>query len=169
MFKRLSLITTLVLVVSLVAGCATPTAPAAATPTAAGKQLKLAAIFPGTITDADYNTLGYNGIKAVEKSQGIKIAYSENVAVPDVERVMREYLNDGYNIIFTHGSQFISQTQTLATQFKDAYFIAETDGPLPTRLLICGSLIAISILAFMRWAPWRLAKHRPRRSATSAV
>lgn len=128
MFKRLSVITTLVLVVSLVAGCATPAAPAV--PTAAGKVLKLVAIFPGTITDADYNTLGYNGIKAVEKSQGIKIAYSENVAVPDVERVMREYLNDGYNIIFTHGSQFISQTQTMATQFKDAYFIAETDGPV---------------------------------------
>lgn len=94
----------------------------------AGPEYKLASILPGVITDADYNTLGYIGTTAVQRDLGIDIAYSESVAVPDVDRVMREYIDDGYNIIFTHGGQFVSQTQELAAEFPDVYFIAEGDG-----------------------------------------
>jgi basic membrane protein A len=104
-------------------------APAAAATTT--KTYKLAAIFPGTITDADYNTLGYLGLQAVQGELGVKVAYSENVAVPDVEHVIRKYVDGGSNIVWTHGSQFISQTENIAKQFKDVIFIAETDGPEP--------------------------------------
>ncbi|HFQ95331.1 MAG TPA: BMP family ABC transporter substrate-binding protein [Anaerolineae bacterium] len=92
-----------------------------------GKTLKMAAIFPGVITDSDYNTLGYLGLEAVNKKLGIETAYSESVAVPDTERVIREYIDGGYNIIFTHGGQFLSKTAELAKQFPDVYFIGEGD------------------------------------------
>jgi basic membrane protein A and related proteins len=95
----------------------------------AGSALKLAAIFPGVITDADYNTLGYIGATQVQTELGIEMAYSESVAVPDVDRVMREYIDAGYNVIFTHGGQFISQTVALAAERPDVYFIAESDSP----------------------------------------
>lgn len=88
---------------------------------------KFAAIFPGPITDADYNTLGYNGMQTVGEEFDIDVAYSESVAVPDVDRVMREYVDDGFNIIFTHGSQFVNQTKDLALEFPDVIFIAEFD------------------------------------------
>ena len=88
---------------------------------------KLAAVFPGTITDADYNTLGHVGITAVQDDLGVEIAFSESVPVPDVDRVMREYIDDGANIIFTHGGQFLNQTIELANEFPDLYFIAEAD------------------------------------------
>ncbi|MGA9190954.1 MAG: BMP family ABC transporter substrate-binding protein, partial [Anaerolineales bacterium] len=115
----------LTLVLSACGGAASPTqAPAATT------SYKLAAIFPGSITDGDYNTLGYVGATQVQTDLGVSMAYSENVAVPDVERVMREYVNDGYNIIFTHGGQFASQTQSLAEEFPDVSFIAESDAPI---------------------------------------
>src|SRR4030042_2052371 len=91
---------------------------------------KLAAIFPGVITDADYNTLGYIGVTAVQTDLGVEVAYSESVPVPDVDRVMREYIDDGFNIIFTHGGQFVSQTQALAVEFPEVYFIAEGDAPI---------------------------------------
>lgn len=100
------------------------------TAVAPGAGYKFAAILPGVITDADYNTLGYLGTLAVQEDLGIPIAYSERVAVPDVERVMREYIDDGYNIIFTHGGQFVSQTQDLARQFPDVIFIGEGDAAL---------------------------------------
>jgi len=125
----------LLTVLSMVAAqCAAPTpapAPATEAPAAApAKEFKLAVILPGVITDADYNTLGYLGGIAVQRDLGIEMAYSENVAVPDVERVMREYVDNGFNIIFTHGGQFVSQTQTLANEFPDAYFIGEGDAPV---------------------------------------
>ena len=90
-------------------------------------EFKLAAVFPGTITDADYNTLGNLGIEAVTANLSVESAFSESVAVPDVERVMREYIDDGFNIIFTHGGQFLSQTLALAEEFPDVNFIAEAD------------------------------------------
>lgn len=114
---------------------ATPPAPApagsesGAVAPAQEENLKLAALFPGVITDADYNTLGYLAINAVQADLGVETVYSENVAVPDVEGVMREYIDAGANIIFTHGGQFISQTATLAQEFPDIHFIAESDAP----------------------------------------
>lgn len=99
-------------------------------PQQTGKTYKLAAIFPGVITDADYNTLAYVGISELQKATGIETAYSESVAVPDVDRVMREYIDAGYNIIWTHGGQFLTQTVDLAKQFPDVIFIGEGDAPV---------------------------------------
>jgi basic membrane protein A len=123
--------------VLLLANCVAPTAPVATAPEAtepeAGEpamEFKMASIFPGVITDADYNTLGYIGTTEVGNQLGIETAYSESVPVPDVERVMREYIDDGYNIIFTHGGQFVNQTLAMAQEFPDVYFIAEGDAPV---------------------------------------
>lgn len=112
----------------LLAACSSPTATPTITETDVDSY-KFAAIFPGTITDADYNTLGYIGATEVQSQLGVDIAFSENVAVPDVERVMREYIDNDFNIIFTHGGQFVSQTRALADEFPDVYFIAESDAP----------------------------------------
>jgi len=106
-----------------------PLQPITATATAAAK-ISLAGVFPGTITDADYNTLGYIAMSEAAKKFGIKTAYSERVAVPDCERVTREYLSSGYNVIWEHGGQFFSVAQQLAPQFPDVVFIGEFDGPI---------------------------------------
>ena len=146
--KALSRLAILFVALALVA-CAAPAAPAgdaaqsadaaadASADTAAtgdtgadASSYRFAAIFPGPITDADYNTLGYNGIQKVGEEYGMDVAYSESVAVPDVDRVMREYVDDGFNIIFTHGSQFVNQTKDLALEFPDVVFIAEFDAPV---------------------------------------
>ncbi len=129
MSKRLlGLIVLFVVLLMVAAQCGDASTPEAAAP-AESKEYKLAAIFPGVITDADYNTLGYIAVTSVQADLGVEVAYSESVAVPDVERVMREYIDDGFNIIFTHGGQFFSQTQELAQEFGDVHFIAEFDAP----------------------------------------
>lgn len=119
---------------SMLAGCAAPTPAPAAAPTTAPQanapKLKLAAVLPGVITDADYNTLAYVANQAVKSDLGVDTAYSESVAVPDVDRVMREYIDQGYNIIWTHGGQFIKQTIALAQAFPNVVFIGENDAPI---------------------------------------
>ncbi len=126
-----------VMMFTLLAGCAAPTqapaapaAPAATQAPAAAAKLKMAAIFPGVITDADYNTLAYVGLQAVKADLGVETAYSESVAVPDVDRVMREYVDQGFNVIWTHGGQFINQTVELAKAFPNVVFIGEGDAPV---------------------------------------
>lgn len=127
------LVALLTILVVLATRCVAPTPPAPAAPAPEGAAappgptLKLAAILPGVITDADYNTLGYIAATSLQADLGIETAYSESVAVPDVERVMREYIDAGFNVIWTHGGQFFNQTLTLAQEFEDVYFIAEFD------------------------------------------
>ena len=129
----LVVVSLLVLFSMIAAQCGAPAAAPApkeeAAPAGKASEYKFAAIFPGVITDADYNTLAFVGISALENELGMDTAYSESVAVPDVDRVMREYIDGGYNIIWTHGSQFVSQTVELAKQFPDVVFIAEGDAP----------------------------------------
>jgi basic membrane protein A len=88
---------------------------------------KIAAIFSGSTTDADYNALGLLALQDAEK-QGAQITYSESVPVPDVERVQREYVADGYNTVWTHGSQFYEATAKVAKENPDVDFIGEFDG-----------------------------------------
>lgn len=88
--------------------------------------MRVAAVFPGSTTDADYNTLGLLALEAAGEL-GAEIAHSDSVPVPDVERVMREYVADGFNVIWSHGSQFFEQTNTLAQEFPDVTFIGEFD------------------------------------------
>ncbi|MGE5124278.1 MAG: BMP family protein, partial [Acidobacteriaceae bacterium] len=119
----------LIIIFSIVAaGCASATPAPTVQP--AAKTYKLAAVFPGVITDADYNTLAYVGLTAVKSDLGVETAFSESVPVPDVDRVMREYIDAGYNMIWTHGGQFVNQTVDLARAFPDLIFIAEGDAPV---------------------------------------
>jgi basic membrane protein A len=130
-----SVIFVLVLASMLISACAPAATQAPAAPTAAAakpteppaKKWKMAALFPGVITDADYNTLGYLGLTEVKASLGVETAYSESVPVPDIDRAMREYIDQGFNIIWTHGSQFLNQTIDLAKQMPNVVFIAEGD------------------------------------------
>ncbi|MCR1786098.1 BMP family protein [Nocardioides carbamazepini] len=90
-------------------------------------KVRIAAIFSGPTTDADYNALGLEALKAAEKD-GAEVSYSESVAVPDIERVLQEYVADGFNVVWTHGSQFYEATAKIAKQNPEVRFIGEFDG-----------------------------------------
>lgn len=92
-----------------------------------GEAPRIAAVFSGTTTDADYTFLGLEALQAAEDDRGAEITYSESVQVPDAERVLREYVADGYTVVWTHGSQFYDATVAVAEEAPDVVFIAEQD------------------------------------------
>jgi basic membrane protein A len=51
--------------------------------------------------------------------------------VADGERVSREYIAAGYEVIAYHGGQFPTIMKKLAAQFPQVIFIQETSGPMP--------------------------------------
>lgn len=106
-----------------VAGCG-----AGSDDTADKSALRVAAIFSGPTTDADYNALGLQALETIKANNGAKIAHSESVPVPDIERVLQEYVADGFNVIWTHGSQFYEATAKIAKQNPKVNFIGEFDG-----------------------------------------
>lgn len=94
---------------------------------AGGDGPRIAAVFSGTTTDADYTFLGLQALQAAEADHGAEVTYSESVQVPDAERVLREYVADGYTVVWTHGSQFYDATVAVAEEAPDVTFIAEQD------------------------------------------
>ena len=93
----------------------------------AGESLRIAAIFSGPTTDADYNALGLLALEAAEQD-GHETTFSEAVPVPDVERVLQEYVSEDYDVIWTHGSQFYDATAAAAEANPEVVFIGEFDG-----------------------------------------
>lgn len=92
-----------------------------------GDEVSVAGIFSGPTTDADYNALGLKALEAAE-ADGARTGHSESVPVPDIERVLNEYVADGFSVVWTHGSQFYDATAKIAEQNPDVTFIAEFDG-----------------------------------------
>jgi basic membrane protein A len=88
---------------------------------------RVAAVFSGLTTDADFTSLGFLALRAAE-ANGAEVAFSESTAIPDAERVIQEYVADGFEVIWTHGSQFYEATSNIATQNPEVTFIGEFDG-----------------------------------------
>lgn len=92
----------------------------------AADDVKVAMILPGPISDNDWNAGGYAGLQAAAENLDIEVAYSENVADADAERVMRDYASRGYDLIFAHSFSYGDATLAVAEDFPDVKFMAGT-------------------------------------------
>ncbi len=90
-------------------------------------KFKLAVVMAAPVQDADYGTLAFEAINYIGRIYDIDVAYSEKTKVPDAERVYREYIDEGYNIIWLHGGQWAAPAVKIADEFPDVTFIGEVD------------------------------------------
>ena len=97
------------------------TPPASAAPSAAS-DLKVALILSGSITDASWNANGYNALKANADDLGFDWTYIENVQAADMEASIRDFCEQGYNLIIAHGSQFDDAMSAVAASYPDIKF-----------------------------------------------
>jgi basic membrane protein A len=82
-----------------------PTEPPAAPaqpPTPTPKPFKVALIVAGELTDGSWNQFQYESMQEIEKKPGFEVSYSENVDIPDFERVAIDYCRQGYDLIIAH-------------------------------------------------------------------
>ncbi len=84
---------------------------------------KAAILLPGSINDQSWNALGYAILKSLE-GHGFTTAYSENVADADEAEALRDYANQGYNIVMGHSGRFVSAMEQVAPDFPKTQFIA---------------------------------------------
>jgi basic membrane protein A len=70
-------------------------------------------------------------LQQVAKAHDVQVAHSESVAVADAERVSREYITAGHDVIAYHGGQFLTIMKKLAAQFPRVTFVQEASGRLP--------------------------------------
>lgn len=119
------LITLLVLIAILAAGCA----PAAETPAPeeSAAPFKVAIVMPSSITDMAFSQSMFEGLKTVQAEMGgesaMEIAYSENLfVVPDAAAAIRDYAAKGFNLVIAHGSQYGTSIEQIAPDFPNTAF-----------------------------------------------
>ena len=99
-----------------------PTKVATARPVPAEK-LKVAFVYVAPIGDMGWTYAHDEGRLQLEEQLGIETAYIENVPEgPDAERVIRDFAQKGYNIIFTTSFGFMDPTIAVAAEFPDVVF-----------------------------------------------
>lgn len=118
-----------ILVAGFVAGCAQQVEERTVktTPTIGyteKKEIKAAFVYVSPIGDAGWTYMHDQGRQFIEKKYGIKTAYTENVAEGgDDERVIREYAEEGYDVIFTTSFGFMDATITVAKDYPNIVFM----------------------------------------------
>ncbi len=87
------------------------------------KPFKVAMLLSASIDDQGWTTLGYEGLKAIEKELGAEIAYVENITPAAQEARFRAYALDGYHLIFGHGYEYQEAAKTVAVDFPNTIFV----------------------------------------------
>ena len=85
--------------------------------------IKLALLVGGDATDDGLNDQGIQVANWIASTYGWTVSISTDVAYSDQQAVMTSYAQEGYNVIWTDGNQFIGATETVAAQFPHTYFI----------------------------------------------
>ena len=84
----------------------------------------VAMVFPGLITDEAFNQFTYEGLMRAVEDKGIqKVAYKENVSQDEQVEVLRQFAQQGYEIVVGQGGQFGEAVSIVAGEYPDTQFI----------------------------------------------
>lgn len=109
----------------ILAGCGGATTPAPAAP--AAKQVKIAIVTPSACNDGAFSQSMCDAVKQVQKEMGgesaVKVAISEGqTAVPNAMAAIRDYAQQGFDIVLAHGSQYGNSLPDVAKDFPNVAF-----------------------------------------------
>lgn len=106
-----------------------PAEEAAAAGEETGETVRVALILPGRADDVSWNQAAYEGIqRAVENaSVPVELKIVEQVYDPvDIEPALRDYAQQGYDLVIGHGFQFQEPIIKVASDFPDVNFAIGT-------------------------------------------
>lgn len=88
------------------------------------KDMKIVALLPGTITDNGWNFICYDALKSIcnEYMDGKEPEYIENISVSDMAGYIRQYGEDGYDMVIIHGAQFEAAATECAPLYPNTKF-----------------------------------------------
>ena len=87
------------------------------------EKLKVAFVYVAPIGDMGWTWAHEQGRLMVEAQLDVETAYIENVPEgPDAERVIRDFAQKGYDLIFATSFGFMDPMVTVASEFPDKYF-----------------------------------------------
>ncbi len=88
-----------------------------------GAKKRVAMILPGLKTDEAFNQYTYEGLLKAAEDFGLEIAFVEEVAQHEQIEVLRQFAQQGYDIIIGQGGQFGEALQIVAKEFPEIDFV----------------------------------------------
>jgi basic membrane protein A len=121
--KKIKLLAMLLLILAVVlSACGQANEEEAAADDAEAK-LKVAMVLPGLKTDEAFNQYTYEGMVRAGEDLDLETAYVEEVAQDEQLEVIRQFAQQGYDIIIGQGGQFGEALYTVAEEYPDIDFI----------------------------------------------
>ena len=131
--KLYRLLLTGVIIAVALAGCAPAATPTpAATQAPEVKTFKAAMVTSGSTNDKGWNWDALRGMESIRDKLGWEIAYTENAQVAQQANILRQYAQQGYNLVFAHGFEYGEAILAVNKDFPDTMFVqinATTEGP----------------------------------------
>lgn len=135
MIKKLGSILMVVAVLSLsMVGCSSSSStPAGDTGGGEGEshKIKTAFVLGASISDGAFGTISYQGIQAVKEEDFIEKAdFVEGVvAATDAAKAIRDYVADGYDVVWAQSGAHGAAVMEIAPQFPETVFVTLTAPP----------------------------------------
>lgn len=96
------------------------------------RQLKVALLTPGAITDQSWNAGAYQGLMRIRDSLGAQVSHIQTKTPAEFEDNFRQYGAQGYTIVFGHGFEYQDAAKRVAPDFPNTIYITTsgtTAGP----------------------------------------
>jgi len=97
-------------------------APAAPSP-APAKPFKVGLLTPGSINDAGWNALAWEGVQRIHNELGAEISHQETKTPAEIEEGFRAYGAKGFDLAFGHGFEFQDAAKKAGEQYPKTIFI----------------------------------------------
>lgn len=112
----------------LLAGCS-PDRAAETQPKApqGGKQLKVALLTPGPVSDAGWSALAYSGLQQIKDQLGAEVNNQEATGTK-IKDSMRAYAQQNYDLVIGHGFEYNEPATQVAKDFPKTVFVSSSGG-----------------------------------------
>lgn len=85
---------------------------------------KVGLLVPDTIDDQVWGTKGYKGLLQIKSQFEVDVFYKEGITTEAATRsAVDEYVDKGVNLIFGHGSEYVSIFNDIADEYPDVHFV----------------------------------------------
>ncbi len=108
-------------------------------------EFKVALLLPGSANDQSWNQLAFDGVMAAKENLGIEVAFSENVDHTVEVDAIRDYAEQGYDVIIGHSGSYEEAMVTLGPEYPDVHMI-----------IIAGSKGGGDNVTAVDTAPWQV-------------
>lgn len=88
--------------------------------------LRIAYLTDGLFSDAGWGAFAYNAGEELVTKYGYEVRFLDNVSIPDIEKTLRTYANENYDVIIAQGFEWGQPVLKVAKDHADIKFIVFT-------------------------------------------